>query len=499
MAVCGSENELVNETLTGLRSTSKGQLRYDIDWRLNAQISSQISFESFLNESTDSFVATSFLASSFDEDNEADEDLELQDTAKTNSLLGIAVNFDIEHERSIKQYYEECRGNVEERKAVWARILEMRKQNLTADIEQKLKSKEESLAEKKRQFEIGINKLEEQDQKELQKRKIKLDREAAVYKQGLDEILMKSLTEESLAVKEREQRTAALENLKKNILLLYEQVLKNIEVIEQKFANSEYMPFVDAQVSDDYAALLHRILSKAENTVSMCKASKDLSDVEEHLELMKKLIQATLSVNSNVENILKLAQEKAREAALKAQKKREEAAEIIRLAEQTKKEEQKKLEASKKLSEKLPKAQNEEKLPTAAHQTSTKDSTTTTKQFREFIADKALVEYAELQEHLNTVQASFQQFISDPKQTKYKFDLQKAVNIPINALSAHSPSHLNDKIRRLVLLLSGSDVEVGGRRVNCKAHPSAMVICCIIWQLTLHQGDLLLTKYFFVF
>ena len=74
-----------------------------------------------------------------------------------------------------------------------------------------------------------------------------------------------------------------------------------------------------------------------------------------------------------------------------------------------------------------------------------------------------------------TVQASYKDFNSDSTNTNYRFDLQKAVNTPINAICAHSPSHLNDKILRLVTLLFGSDVKVGGKKVNCKNHSSATV------------------------
>ena len=496
MAACGNESELLNDTLAGLRSTSKGQLRYDTDWQLNAQFSSQFScsFQSFLNESSDSLLdvntSLSFLAGSSDENSSGDENEEESSlvmdgtSEKTSSSLGIAVNFDTENERSIRQYYESHRGNVEERKAKRARIFELRRQNLRTDAEQELKSIEENLAEETRQFESEITELEQQDKKDLQKIKKQLDEKATAYKKKLDQIIIRSLTEESLAARERERRIA-VENSRK-IISLYQEVLQNIEIIKQKFADFKYMSFVDAQHYDKVTAFLDNVQLKAENTISAYKASTDLSAVEDNFVVMKKLIEATLSIDGKVENIFKLAHEKAREAARKReaqlikleQAKQEQQkileAQLIKL-EQEKQEQQKKVESIKKLSEKLPEAKNEEKLPTVAHQTSTKESTKTTQQFTEFISDKALVDYAELQEHLNKVQASYGDFISDPKQTKYKFDLQKAVNIPINALSAQSPSHLNDKIRRLVLLLSGSDVESGAKRVNCKAHPSAMV------------------------
>ena len=495
MAVYGSESEVLNDILTALQTTSKGRLSYDPDWQINAEFSNELScsFESFLNESWDSLggINTSLLGpeennSDTSSENEAESSLrtELNDTAKeTNNAVGISVNFDSESERTIKQYHDDCRGNAEQRKAEQAHILERRIKNLKIDSEETLRNKQEHLAEEKRQFEIEIKELQRQDAEELRRRKVELDKQAMAYKQRLDEIFTRSLTEETLVAREREQRIAVLENVKKNVFLLYQQVLRNIELIQQKFANSKHMSFVDAQVAEDIAAVLDRIPMKAEAVLSKSEASHDISDVEDHLEFMRKLIQATLSIDNKVGHILKIAQEKAMAAA----KKREsEEAEQIKLeqakqqhqeeAKQQQQEQTKKLEANEKLSEKVSVPKNEERLPIAVPQTSKKESkTTTAQQFIEFISDKALIEYMELQEHLNIVQASFKGFISDSKHTKYKFDLQKAVNIPINALSAHSPSQLNDKIHRLVSLLSGNNVEVGGRRVNCKAHPSAMV------------------------
>ena len=60
---------------------------------------------------------------------------------------------------------------------------------------------------------------------------------------------------------------------------------------------------------------------------------------------------------------------------------------------------------------------------------------------------------------------------------KYKFELQKAVNTPINAISAISGSHLRDKLQRVCALLSGQQVEVGGRKVSASDHPGGVAFC----------------------
>ena len=60
---------------------------------------------------------------------------------------------------------------------------------------------------------------------------------------------------------------------------------------------------------------------------------------------------------------------------------------------------------------------------------------------------------------------------------KYKFDLQKAVNTPINSISRVSGSHLREKLQRLAALLSRKQVDVGNARVSVAAHPSGYDFC----------------------
>lgn len=57
---------------------------------------------------------------------------------------------------------------------------------------------------------------------------------------------------------------------------------------------------------------------------------------------------------------------------------------------------------------------------------------------------------------------------------KYRFDLQRAVNTPINAISAVSGSHLRDKLQSLQGLLSGRQVHVAGKQVSAGQSPEGM-------------------------
>ena len=84
--------------------------------------------------------------------------------------------------------------------------------------------------------------------------------------------------------------------------------------------------------------------------------------------------------------------------------------------------------------------------------------------------------YERLQEGLENAVKSCDS-LNDPQFKKYRFDLQKAVSTPVNAISAQSGEHLYDKIVRLRRLLSGQPVQVAGKTLNIKSHPAARLYC----------------------
>ena len=471
-----SEDVQLNETLTSLRSTSKGQLRYDGEGKINEDISSQLtySFESFLAESASAThsINASICGLSLDEStsSEVEDETTLVSSfdgrdQKANTV-GMSIHFDSDNELSIRKYHDDCRGNAELRREERARILERRMRNIKQGTEQSLRYNQECLTEERKLFEQEITEWKQEDATELRRHKIALDEQAKERKRKLDEIYTRALIEESHLARKKEEARAILEKLNKTIVSLYHQIAKNIEMIQQKFNESKHMSFVEAHVHEDIQSLLTGISGKAEGVLAGCKALSELSDAEDYLDVMNNLLESTLVIENKVTDILEVA-------AMAALKKKEmEEAEKSKL-EEMKQEEQRKLEMKEQL--KASEAKSDEKLPTVKQAGSKEKPNVSTEKLWKYISENALMEYTKLQEHLTTVQASFKEFTSDPKQTEYKVDLQKAVNVPINAISAHSPSQLNDKISRLVILLSGNSVEVGGKRVNCKGHPSALV------------------------
>ncbi|WAR02343.1 GLE1-like protein [Mya arenaria] len=104
--------------------------------------------------------------------------------------------------------------------------------------------------------------------------------------------------------------------------------------------------------------------------------------------------------------------------------------------------------------------------------------------------EEALKQYLVLQKKLQEIEESTKVLASTTELKKLKFDIQKAVNTPINAISAVSGDHLRDKLKRLLTLLSGQPVEVSGKTVSLSKHPQASVFCRnLIAKMIVKKGE----------
>ncbi|KAK3930721.1 Nucleoporin GLE1 [Frankliniella fusca] len=86
--------------------------------------------------------------------------------------------------------------------------------------------------------------------------------------------------------------------------------------------------------------------------------------------------------------------------------------------------------------------------------------------------------YLELKKIKNENEKVFETLLKDDRLKKFRFDCQKAVNIPVNAISPVNASHLRDKFQKLSLLLSGQPVSIAdGVRVSASQHPAGIPFC----------------------
>ncbi len=84
--------------------------------------------------------------------------------------------------------------------------------------------------------------------------------------------------------------------------------------------------------------------------------------------------------------------------------------------------------------------------------------------------------YTKLQDMLSTTSLSTNSLSTsqDPSTKKYRFELQKNINIIVNSVSANSGEGLIDKISKLKNLMGGKTM---GKSVSISQHPEAKLYC----------------------
>nr|CAG4650187.1 EOG090X0755 [Sida crystallina] len=100
--------------------------------------------------------------------------------------------------------------------------------------------------------------------------------------------------------------------------------------------------------------------------------------------------------------------------------------------------------------------------------------------------------YDELTTELDKHRATYAAIVNSKEQhlKQFKFDCQKAVNTPVNAISPVSASHLRDKLDKLRNLLSGNSVEVGDRRFSATQQPGGLeYVADLLARKFVRQGE----------
>lgn len=106
------------------------------------------------------------------------------------------------------------------------------------------------------------------------------------------------------------------------------------------------------------------------------------------------------------------------------------------------------------------------------------------------VDENAFTQYTRLQEQLKKAEEENTTLFTNPQLKKIKFDIQKAVNTPINNISPVSGEHLRDKLQRLQSLLAGQTVELTGKRFSLSGCPQAMPFCKnLIAKMIVKKGE----------
>lgn len=112
-----------------------------------------------------------------------------------------------------------------------------------------------------------------------------------------------------------------------------------------------------------------------------------------------------------------------------------------------------------------------------------------------FYSSKNYNYFLELSIFLKQYEAQYKDLVQDISFKKFRFDCQKAVNTPVNALSSVSGLHMRDKYEKLFKLLNGERVQVLDIYVTATQHPQGLPYCtALLAKKIVRQGELLVSS-----
>lgn len=188
------------------------------------------------------------------------------------------------------------------------------------------------------------------------------------------------------------------------------------------------------------------------------------------------LDEAIVFIEKNISN-LKVTKEKVSQEIAKAEvkmKEEEERKELEKKMLEAKAMEKKRIEEEKKKEQESKAANVVQAMPATgnlSHSTS----------LGLYVSPVAFEHYQMIYNFHNQIKSSLAQFLAAKEKKSFRFELTKAINTPINAISDQSPQHLMDKIERLTKLLKGDAIEVGNKRISATGDPDGLVSFTVIF------------------
>lgn len=89
----------------------------------------------------------------------------------------------------------------------------------------------------------------------------------------------------------------------------------------------------------------------------------------------------------------------------------------------------------------------------------------------EYVDYELLNIYNRSRQFLDTYKQSYKDFLRSPDTKKIRFECQKAINIPVNAISSINEQHLRDKYDKLQSFL------IGKSSPNLTQYPQGTLFC----------------------
>ncbi|XP_054749231.2 mRNA export factor GLE1-like [Lytechinus pictus] len=333
-------------------------------------------------------------------------------------------------------------------------VQEQAEQNVALKAQQR-ELKQQALVQMMRQAQREVDEMREkrllhqQERHRLHVKRLDAKMKAAVLQREADEM------EKRKRAKERQDFQQSLSRVKSQV----DEAAKKILHLLQSCSHKEHL----SEESRKLPTVIQALCKKAESLVH------EASEVESFRGLER-------TMQTVVEQLV-LKQEEAIKAIAEAERHYQE--EVTR-----KEKEKERLEKEKEQAKKL-ETKPEPKQPepsTAAVADASLESC---------ISPDALKEYTSLQDKHKMLEESCKGLskTTDKDVKKYRFDLQKAVNTPINSVSVQSGSHLLDKLSRLKDLLMGREVQMVNRRVKATQPTGVTYVKDLAAKKLVKQGD----------
>ncbi|XP_077996075.1 mRNA export factor GLE1-like [Glandiceps talaboti] len=479
----------MSSTIDALRSSNKGQLKYDLHWHEKGKIQTVLeectspptlslkSIREVLDSIDYSIAETESLCSqqssdssgppvrvrsienNIDSSDSESSSLEQSITKSPHASIEVALkHFEKDYEKQAESAVKLRKDKLEQH----CHMLKERAEQQIAMIEEKQELLREKALQRLQTFEA--RKTEESKRRQLKRKEHVKDQAKTL------ELKLRAAEARRVQILEEEKKEEQ-EKILHNLLVVQNQLNLYTDRTIQLVTNCKYKQHLaenTASLSDytkqlkEFAAVLVADAKKKEATLS-------------HLDKMNKVYVKAKQLVEQVNKLVGEAERKGKEAEEKKKKAEEEAAAANKKAEA----------AAAAAAAAATTAAASNSAATAAASSAIDDLETT-------VTPDALKVYEELQEKRKVLVESCKELMEtkDPQLKKYKFELQKAVNSTVNTISRQSGRHLLSKIQKLHTLLSGRPVEVTGKQVSAASHPAGVAFCKeLLAKKLVKQGD----------
>lgn len=99
---------------------------------------------------------------------------------------------------------------------------------------------------------------------------------------------------------------------------------------------------------------------------------------------------------------------------------------------------------------------------------------------KQFVSAERLQHYEQIMTFYEQYAQSVKPLQADERMKEYRFFCQKAINTPLNSISAVSAEHLQETFVRLGCFLAGTPVKVGDVDISSTAHPLGIRFCNLL-------------------